>query len=289
MLPRGNYVLKPIAGSDGNTLVDLCGQPQLLADEQPFKAGTSLQVNIGADTVFCPGTRFLLQARFLPASTAIQTYAWKPAAAFVNATVATPQFIATANTVVSLEATTVNGCTATSPVKRINRGRFPVVEAGPEVSVPAGLPVQLQGWVDDPMAVINWSPANGVSNARTLTPLARSLQKRWYYLTATNQAGCSSYDSVWVNAYRLEVPNAFSPNGDGIHDLWVIPELKAYTAAAVEVFNRWGQPVFHSTGYNKPWDGSFAGSPLPAGVYYFIVNPNIMGYDPFTGSITLIR
>jgi gliding motility-associated-like protein len=43
-----------------------------------------------------------------------------------------------------------------------------------------------------------------------------------------------------MSAYRLEVANVFSLNGDGVHDLWMIPGLKAYTDAAVEVFNRWG-------------------------------------------------
>jgi len=84
------------------------------------------------------------------------------------------------------------------------------------------------------------------------------------------------------------VPNAFSPNGDGINDTWVIRYLNEYPQADVQVFNRWGQPVYHITGYTTPWDGTYKGQPLPVGTYYWIIRPG-NGRRQISGSVTILR
>jgi len=85
------------------------------------------------------------------------------------------------------------------------------------------------------------------------------------------------------------VPNAFSPNGDGINDTWVIRYLNEYPSADVEVFNRYGQPVYHATGgYTTPWDGTYKGQPLPVGTYYWIIRPG-SGRKQISGSVTILR
>jgi gliding motility-associated-like protein len=86
----------------------------------------------------------------------------------------------------------------------------------------------------------------------------------------------------------LSIPNAFSPNGDGINDLWLIPTLQTYSNCRVEIYNRYGQPVFESSGYSKPWDGTFKGNPLPTGTYYFIIDAK-NGNKPYTGYVALIK
>ena len=84
------------------------------------------------------------------------------------------------------------------------------------------------------------------------------------------------------------IPNAFSPNNDAINDSWQIRYLNTYADCTIDVFDRYGQAVFHSTGYNKPWDGMHNGKPLPVGVYYYIVNTK-KHEQPFLGSVTIIR
>jgi gliding motility-associated-like protein len=54
------------------------------------------------------------------------------------------------------------------------------------------------------------------------------------------------------------------------------------------VYNRYGQLVYRSTGYNTPWDGRYNGTPLPFGTYYWIINPK-NGRAAITGSVTIIR
>ena len=85
-----------------------------------------------------------------------------------------------------------------------------------------------------------------------------------------------------------EIPNAFSPNGDGINDSWRINYLESYPGAVIEVFNRYGQIVYHSIGYDTYWDGTYNGKTLPIGTYYYIINPK-NGRNIISGSVTIIK
>jgi gliding motility-associated-like protein len=86
----------------------------------------------------------------------------------------------------------------------------------------------------------------------------------------------------------ITIPNSFSPNGDGRNDLWEIKNLSAYPHNTVEVFNRYGQRLFRSIGYNIAWDGTFKGQPVPPATYYYIVNLK-NGNKSFSGSVTIVR
>jgi gliding motility-associated-like protein len=80
----------------------------------------------------------------------------------------------------------------------------------------------------------------------------------------------------------------FSPNGDNINDTWNIRALKDFANCTVEIFNRWGQPIFRSNGYQQPWDGTYNGKPLPVATYYYIIDVKD-GQKPIAGSVTILR
>ena len=111
-------------------------------------------------------------------------------------------------------------------------------------------------------------------------------------LYARNDIGC--IDSISHGAYvvipdnLLKVPNAFSPNGDGIHDRWEIYGLRAFPNCQVAVYNRYGQPVFNRRGYSEPWDGNYHGKPVPAGTYYYVIKSS-RGTELYTGWVELLR
>lgn len=115
-------------------------------------------------------------------------------------------------------------------------------------------------------------------------------QSGTYYIKATNAGGCYDIEAVDVIVLepKVDVPNAFSPNGDGIHDTWEIPLLKLYPECVVDIFNRQGQKIFHSVGYNTPWDGKYNGVALPVDTYYYVIKPSkIVPYQG--GSVTIVR
>jgi gliding motility-associated-like protein len=86
----------------------------------------------------------------------------------------------------------------------------------------------------------------------------------------------------------LNIANTITPNGDGINDYWKISGIENYPNASVQIFTRYGQKVFDSKGYAQPFDGTSNGTPLPVGVYYYIINLNT-NCNLLSGNLTIIR
>lgn len=111
-------------------------------------------------------------------------------------------------------------------------------------------------------------------------------------LTVMNDIGCiDSSSQAWLIVVPdkvLRIPNAFSPNGDGINDRWDVDGLRVIPGCRVEIFNRWGQPVYESTGYERPWDGSWHGKQAPTGTYYYVIKAKPKD-KPYTGWVVLLR
>lgn len=134
-----------------------------------------------------------------------------------------------------------------------------------------------------------WTPSSYLSSDTAYSPVSKPVDDIRYTFTVTAEGGCSVSDTIFIKVLKSpEIPNAFSPNGDGINDTWNIKYLESYPGATVDVFNRYGQIVFRSFGYNRPWDGTSQGQLLPIGTYYYIINPK-NGKPIYTGSITIIR
>jgi gliding motility-associated-like protein len=87
----------------------------------------------------------------------------------------------------------------------------------------------------------------------------------------------------------LKIPDAFSPNGDGINDLWNIMGIHLYPSAMITIYNRWGQMVWKSeTGYQVPWDGRSRGKSLPIDSYHYFIELHERT-KPIIGTVTIVR
>jgi gliding motility-associated-like protein len=88
---------------------------------------------------------------------------------------------------------------------------------------------------------------------------------------------------------KLNLPEAFSPNGDLINDCWNIGNYELYPEMEVAIFNRWGQLLWKSgKGYPQPWDGKNKGTALPVDSYHYVIDLHD-GSKPVIGSITIVR
>jgi gliding motility-associated-like protein len=190
---------------------------------------------------------------------------------------------------VTLTVTNTAGCVSDPFVTPVIVHLQPVIDAGINYVLQQGTQVTIQATANSPSLTFQWSPAIGLSDPTILNPVLTALQDQTYTLTAIGSFGCRATDQMTLKILKLvTVPNVFSPNGDGIHDVWNIPNLADYPGSTVEVFNRYGQQVFYSIGYNRPWDGTRNGQGLPAGTYYYIVQLK-NGFKPLTGSVTILR
>ena len=167
---------------------------------------------------------------------------------------------------------------------------FPTVDAGPDRFVLEGGTITLQPTVTGLDLQYLWLPGTFLNNDAIATPTVSNVTRDMTYtLTVTAQGGCSTSDIVFVKLLKFPIiPNTFTPNNDGINDTWRIDYLDTYPDNRVQVFNRYGQLVFESHGYSKPWDGTYNGKPLPIGTYYYIIEPK-NGRAPLTGYVTIIK
>lgn len=91
---------------------------------------------------------------------------------------------------------------------------------------------------------------------------------------------------------KLLIPNAFTPNGDGINDGFKALLTIPYLSYSIMIMNRWGEEVFNATSPNKIWDGTFKGMDEETGVYYYLIKikyEESQAEEMYKGDITLIR
>ncbi|MEO7315246.1 MAG: PKD domain-containing protein [Ginsengibacter sp.] len=181
-----------------------------------------------------------------------------------------------------------NGCLADT-TQTIRVHPTPTVDAGPDRTILEGGSIIINAVASGNGLTYLWSPPTGITLVQSLTPTVTTVEDMVYTLKATSADGCTAMDQLRVTVLKnVKVPNAFTPNGDNINDTWQIKYLESYPGCEVNVFNRYGQLVYHSTGYSSPWNGTYNGQPLPAATYYYIINPK-NGRAPVNGSVTIIR
>ncbi len=182
------------------------------------------------------------------------------------------------------------GCPSDTFTRTVRVHPIPVVDAGPDQFVLQGGEAILRASATGSSNYTYlWTPSTWLNDPNILQPVTKAEDDITYTLTVTGEGGCQASDEVFVKSLlKPEIFNAFSPNGDGINDTWIIRYLDTYPGATVQVFDRYGKAILKSTGYNKAWDGTVSGNPVPAGVYYYVVDPK-NGLKPITGSVTIIR
>ncbi len=180
--------------------------------------------------------------------------------------------------VVTYTTTSVNGC-------RTVQSTTATVAAGPRLSglnvytLFRGSQVGIQVEASEPIGQYGWSPPDFLSRADVPNPVANPKVTTPYQLTALSVAGCPASFSVLVEVVEpVYIPSAFSPNGDGLNDVWTIANIEKFPDCDVSIFNRWGELIFHSRGYTQPWNGSFGQSKGGVGLYTYQIKT---GEGPF--------
>jgi gliding motility-associated-like protein len=216
------------------------------------------------------------------------TYNWIPSKGLSDPAIAAP--IAILSSTVNYSVIVSNGNCADTAVVTVTVSGVPTANAGPDLAIIAGQSVNLQGDAGGTNTTIRWSPTTGMSNSTVESPRVSPVASTTYTMLVESTQGCgSASDDVLVKVFeKLNIPNAFSPNGDGTNDTWRIDALAVYPRSLVDVYDRYGQLVFKSTGYNRPWDGTRNGNPVPTGVYYYLIDTK-NGSDVFKGSVMVIR
>ncbi len=144
----------------------------------------------------------------------------------------------------------------------------------------------------------NWSPSAGLSSSSSANTTAHPKHTTTYYVTITDYNGCGQVvDSVQVVVLQLHcdatdiyVPNAFTPDGNGVNDVLYVRSRGLATLYFV-IYNRWGQKVFETNDFSKGWDGTYNGMPAAPDVFDYYLEATCINQKTFfkKGNITLIR
>lgn len=239
---------------------------------------------VSNDTIICPG-----DSAFLIAGGG-DSYVWSPANSlsdpFNQSTYAYPS----TPTTYSVTVTSLNGCARTVDVT-VDLYPLPVVSAGPDAFIQYGEEVVLGG---STLAHLYWwTPTDSLSCDQCLNPIANPGTLTDYIFNVVDVNGCRNSDTmtVYIDAV-LYVPNAFTPNGDGINDIFYAfgKEIKTFEML---VFNRWGNLIFQTDNIDYGWDGRFKGILSPFDLYVWkikytdYINPEVINVK--RGHVTLVR
>lgn len=147
------------------------------------------------------------------------------------------------------------------------------------------LKVEVQGTGD---FTYSWSPSTGLSDPTIADPVLTPTTNTQYTVTVAN-GNCTSSCVINITVLpKMEIPNVFTPNGDGMNDNWVIEGIEDYPYMEVYIYDRYGSKLYYTKGYNKPWDGVLNGKNLPAGTYYYVFKPNQDQLAPVSGAVTIM-
>lgn len=184
--------------------------------------------------------------------------------------------------------TSQNACADTVSIP-ITVYTSPTVAIDADVRILEGGQTTLKPTADGHNLTYKWVPSTGLDRDDVLNPVASPTETTPYKLIVTSTEGCRASADVIVSVLKYpQVPNAFTPNGDGKNDVWEIKYLTTYPGNTVDIFNRYGQKLFSSIGYDVPWDGTYKGASVPPGTYYYIINPK-NGRKIISGNVTIIR
>ncbi|MEN9510395.1 MAG: hypothetical protein RLZZ370_214 [Bacteroidota bacterium] len=170
----------------------------------------------------------------------------------------------------------------------VKRYPAPVVSAGTDTILVKGRFISLNG---SGGKTYSWKPASALDNPGVQNPKSRPLVPTTFYLEATDSNGCIGYDTVFVDITEpgfIRIPNLITPNGDQKNDLWDLKELPMADLCSVRIYNNQGILVFSASNYNNDWDGTFRGTKLPEGVYFYQLDCPFEP-EPYKGYVQIIR
>jgi len=237
-------------------------------------APTPLTVSAGSDVTICPGV-----STTLTASGALY-YSWSPPTALSSTTTA----ITNANPTSTITYTvTGDGDCATGPATAtvtviVPTGQTLAIDAGPDQEVCGTGPFNLSAATTGGLAgntyawtFVSGTAGDSIHNPNSITAFVNPTAENTntYQITVTDTCGNTASDMVVINVLldcTLDIPNVFTPNGDGTNDYFLVSGvgLKSYSAA---IFDRWGRKVFESVDVKQSWDGKNADD----GTFYYVI------------------
>lgn len=244
----------PVAASTLYTVSAFIGKCQA-TDRMRVTAVPYPQINSIGDTSICYGKKIQLYAQ------GGAYYQWSPLIGIDNYKVPNPYVNPPVTTTYTVAVTDTLGCPKPSYRDILVRVIPPVPAfAGNDTAVVVGQPLQLQATGAE---FYKWSPPSFLSNPNIADPVAtfegETGEQLIYSVKVSTPEGCFAYDTMKVRVFRtlpdIFVADAFTPNNDGLNDVFRAIPVGIKQFDYLKIYNRWGQVVFSTTNSEEGWDG----------------------------------
>lgn len=247
--------------------------------DAPVEVVLSPLISISGDSVVCVNQFMKHIGNFDRVDTTVVRWSW----AFPNGNTSTDQnptdqlYTTAGDYVVTANATNSSGCTGKA-TKNIRINPLPVITMPSAVTMQVTYPVPIPATYSPNVVSYNWQPATGLNCTDCATPIAQPKFNTTYTVSVVDSNGCKNSDTVQVivvckNA-NVFVPNTFSPNGDGVNDVFYVRGRGLERVKTLRIFNRWGEIVFEQNNFpvndaSYGWDGKVKGNRPQQGVYIY--------------------
>jgi len=267
-------------GSTGDTLSGLV----MVASDLVFEP---LAMVLTPDTLVCPADSLLIGV-LQATGTGQLSYLWSTG----DTTALIYGGPITATTTYTVTLFDERGCSIAESITVI-AGRPVGATADPAGLIAPGQSVVLEATEDPLWVSYTWAPDSSLSSNTGRVVVANPFENITYCVFALDTLGCLSQACVDIPVDLLiNMPNAFTPNGDGLNDLFRVPvSVPCEELVLFQVFDRWGEQVFSSTLEGIGWDGTYRGKPQETGVYIYRVEllcGELQQRKSFTGTVTVL-
>ena len=255
-----------------------------------------IAIAVSPDQTICEGQLVNLQAT----GDAVQ-YHWSPGQGLSRSNIANPVASPKTTTTYQVVGFDAHQCFTDTGFIKVLVNPKPRVDMGSDVVQATGTTYTFAPKTQNgPIVSWQWTPANDLSCTTCSTPVAAIKKSMTYYAAVTNEYGCVGTDSMNIKTFCLNtqvfIPNAFTPDGDGLNDVLMVRGKGIAQVRSLRIFTRWGELVFEKTNFqpNDPafgWDGKIRGVTGPAEVYVYmadVVCENDL-INTYKGNVTLLK
>ena len=207
-------------------------------------------------------------------------YLWSPETGLNNATISNPTASPTVTTRYRIVGYDGFNCFTDSAFILVEVGKYPTVNLGPDLTLSSGTLHPMNSVIENgPITKWLWTPSLDLNCNTCSLPIATIKKDITYKVEASSRYGCKSSDTINIKVFCLNsqvfIPNAFSPDGDGLNDILTVRATGIVTVKYFRIFNRWGELVFEKNNFppNNPgygWDGKTRGIAGSSSVYVYI-------------------
>lgn len=256
----------------------------IINDSLKVNVNQGLNIVASTDNSICAGQTMQL------AVTGGTNYFWSPSTSLSDPAIANPIASPLATTRYIVRATSGSSSCGGIDSVIVTVNPVPDISISKNTSTCEGIPVQVKasGGVK-----YQWSPSQSLSDASLPNPMASPAVNTTYTVVVTDINGCSDDGEVKVSIApmgKIYIPNAFTPNSDGINDCFTIQGALGSPFFELSIYNRFGEKVFFANNPSSCWDGNFRGLPQPTGSFaYTLKMSGPCGVFTEKGTVTVIR